>query len=210
MCQTPIITAQTLPEGWLYRQAADVHCFAELTTSNQISCCTNVIATTAVLGVMGNANSLSYETSLNTSTFEISRWKSLQKICYPGPSEQTLMQSSESCCEQTFSCPWKRLLQQLDVVVHMEQEQSREMGPSFVCNLFYCLQGSCRANNFCRYIYKFIFTSLMFATLIQPQKLRGGYMLAKDMFCSQLCCASINTSMISFHTSSTRNARMKP
>lgn len=61
----------------------------------------------------------------------------------------------------------------------------------------------------CRYIYNSIFTFLMFATPIQTQKLRGEYMSAKDMFCSQLCCASINTSMILFHSSSTRNARMK-
>lgn len=148
MSQTLIITAQTIPGGWLYWQAAGVHCFAELKTSNQISCCTNVIATTAALGVMDNANSLSYETSLNTSLFEISSWKSLQKICYPGPSEQMLMQSRDAFWEGTFQCSWRSLLQQLDVVVSMEEEQRREMGPSFICNLFYCLQGSCRATKF--------------------------------------------------------------
>jgi len=105
MCQTPIITAQTVPKGCPYWQSADVHCFAELKTSNQILCCTNVIATTAVLGVMVNANSLSYETSLNTSVFKISSRNSLKEICYPGtkntagPSQQMLMQSSNVCCE---------------------------------------------------------------------------------------------------------------
>lgn len=105
MCQTPIITAQTIPKGCLYWQSADVHCFAELKTSNQILCCANVIATTAVLGVVDNANSLSYETSLNTSAFKISSTNSFKEICYPGsknragPSEQMLMQSSNVCCE---------------------------------------------------------------------------------------------------------------
>lgn len=209
MCQTLIISAQTIPEGWLYWQAADLHCFAELKTSNQISCCTNVIATTAALGVMDNANFLSYETSLNTSVSEMPRWKCFQKICYPGPSEQMLMQSSDACWEWTFWCPWKRLLQQLDVVVYVEEEQRTETSPSFVicstvCKVPVGLLSSCR------YIYNFIFTFLMFATLIQPQKLRGGYMSAEDMFCSQLHRASINTSVILFHTYSTRNARMKP
>lgn len=139
MCQTPIITAQTIPEGWLYWQAADAHCFAELKTSNQISCCTNVIATIAVLGVMDNANSSSYETSVNTSIFEIPRWKSFQKICYSGPSEQMLNQSNDACCEQTFKSPWKRLLQQLHVAVYMEEEQRRE---SILCLQFVLLSAS--------------------------------------------------------------------
>lgn len=115
MCQTPIITAQTIPKGRLYWQSADVHCFAELNTSNQILCCTNVIAPTAALGVMDNANSLSYETSLNTSVFHISSRNSFKEICYPGtknnagPNEQMLMQSSNVCCERkwTFRCQWK-------------------------------------------------------------------------------------------------------
>lgn len=208
MCQTLITAAQTIPEGWLYWQAADVHCFAELKTSNQISCCTNVIATTAVLGVMDNASSLSYETSLNTSIFEIPSWKSFQKVCYRGPSEQMLMQSSDARCERTFRCLWKSLLQQLDVLVYMEGQQRREMGPSFVIFSTVCKVpvGLLTTYNL---IYNFIFTFLMFATLIQPQKLRGGCMSAEDLFCSQLCCASTNTSIL-FHTSSKRNARMKP
>lgn len=115
MCQTPIITARTIPKGWLYWQSADVHCFAELKTSNQILCCTNVIATTAVLGVTDNANSLSYETSLNTSVFNISSRNSFEEICYPGtenragPSERLLMQSSNVCCEGkwTVQRQWK-------------------------------------------------------------------------------------------------------
>lgn len=207
MCQTLITAAQTIPEGWLYWQAADVHCFAELKTSNQISCCTNVIATIAVLGVMDNASSLSYETSLNTSIFEISSWKSFQKVCYRGPSEQMLMQSSDARCERTFQCLWKSLLQQLDVLVYMEGQQRREMGPSLVIFSTVCKVpvGLLTTYNL---IYNFIFTFLMFATLIQPQKLRGGCMSAEDLF-SQLCCASINTSIL-FHTSNKRNARMKP
>lgn len=111
MCQTPIITAQIIPKGCLYWQSADVHCFAELKTSNQILCCTNVIATTAILGVMDNANSLSYETTLNT-VFKISS-RNCFKICYScsknrvGPSE--LIQSSNVCSEGkwTFQCQWK-------------------------------------------------------------------------------------------------------
>lgn len=193
MCQTPIITAQTIPEGWLYWQAADVHCFAELKTSNQISCCTNVIATTAVLGVMDNANSSSYETSLNTSISEIPRWKSFQKICYPGPSEQMLNQSNDACCEQTFKSPWKRLLPTTAHGCLYGRRAKEGVNPLFVicstvCKVPVGLLSSCR------YSYNFIFTFLMFATLIQPQNLRGGYMSAKDMFCSQLCCPSINTS----------------
>lgn len=115
MCQTPNMTAQTIPKGCLYWQAADVHCFAELKTSNQILCCTNVIATTALLGVMDNANSLSYETSLNLSGFKIANRNSFKEVCYPGtknragPNEQMLMQSRNVCCEGkwTFQCQWK-------------------------------------------------------------------------------------------------------
>lgn len=112
MCQTPIMTAQTIPKGCLYWQAANVHCFAELKTSNQILCCTNVIATTALLGVTDNANSLNYETSLNPSGFKIANRNSFKEVFYPGTknraglSKQTLTQSRNVCCEGkwTFQC----------------------------------------------------------------------------------------------------------
>lgn len=46
-----------------------MHCFNELKTSNQILCCTNVIAATAILGVVDKASSLSCDTFLNTQLF---------------------------------------------------------------------------------------------------------------------------------------------
>lgn len=167
MCQTPIITAQTVPKGCLYWQSADVHCFAELKTSNQILCCTNVIATTAVLGVTDNANSLSYETSLNTSVFKMPSRNSFKEICHPGtknragPSEQMLMQSSDACCggKWTFQC---QCCSKLGVAV---DKGDSEVHPLFsicftVCKVPAALPSSCT------YLCNFIFTFLMFATLI--------------------------------------------
>lgn len=84
MCQTPITTAQTIPKGCLYWQAAVVHCFAELETSNQILCCTNVIAAYSSTGVTDDANSFSYETSLSVSVFKISSRNSFKEIHYFG------------------------------------------------------------------------------------------------------------------------------
>lgn len=146
----------------------------------------------------------------NTSIFEISSWKSFQKVFYLGPSEQMLMQNSDACCERTFHVPEGDCCNNwLWLFIWKRSKGGRQVHPLFVicstvCKVPVGLLSSCR------YIYNFIFTFLMFATLIQPPKLSGGYMSAEDLFCSLLCCASINTSMILLHTSSTRNERMKP
>lgn len=152
MCQTPIITAQIIPKGCLYWQSADVHCFVELKTSNQILCCTNVIATTAILGVMDNANSLSYETTLNTQFL-----KYLAEIVLRFPTLALRTELAQVNWYKVVMFVVKengrfntngRVLQQNRGDCWQGCVAKQIANPCLIVHLVYCLQGTCIVTKF--------------------------------------------------------------